>query len=115
LPIAFPFLFCAALERLAEHDEEEFLSWSEESQTTGILQVANIQIERERESRDRITEILTTIDALSYLFVLISLSFWSFLHTSFVICAFYSGGRTDCVCERVNGDGTKQGDVGGAA
>jgi hypothetical protein len=48
-------------------------------------------------------------------FILILLSFWSFLHTSFVICAFYSGGRTDCVCERGSGDGTKQGDVGGAA
>jgi hypothetical protein len=49
LPIAFPFLFCAALERLAEHDEEEFLSRSEESQTTGILQIANIEIEIEIE------------------------------------------------------------------
>jgi hypothetical protein len=41
--------------------------------------------------------------------ILILLSIWSFLHTSFVICAFYSGGRTDCVGERGSGDGTKQG------
>jgi hypothetical protein len=41
--------------------------------------------------------------------ILILLSIWSFLHTSFVICAFYSGGRTDCVGERGSGDDTKQG------
>jgi hypothetical protein len=34
LPIAFPFLFCAALERLALHDEEEYLSRSADSQTS---------------------------------------------------------------------------------